>query len=378
MTSRLWRAQFGAIWPRLGVRLLRLGAAFGLGAAVIFGGNGLSPRGFVHILGTSWAARLGLWLLWLIPFAHATRVIWDAPEALLLRTWPLSRARLLVVPLALLGYVELPWALLLGLGGGPICGLTGAIAAVGAHALVFAGIRTIADALAAALLAAAILLVPGHPLALLAAMPAAAIAVLAAWDRGGERRRPRTFRWARGLTGANLAAVLRQEGALLVRAFLLAGMGGGMALLGARNNDVARVASLVRIVLAVGAVTLTVALAGAAAATQRVDARDGWLLHLSGAGLRRRRRAAAFAVALLGLVIGAIHGLVGGVGNVRAALSAAALVGALVTGIVWRSSSFERMLLALIGAIVATCVVCALTGEIALAPLALLAALLIA
>jgi hypothetical protein len=179
----------------------------------------------------------------------------------------------------------------------------------------------------------------------------------------------------------NLAAVLRQEGALIVRAFLLAGVGGGMALLGARNNDIARAASLVRIVLGVGTVTLTVALAGAAGATQRVDARDGWLLDLSGARVGRRRRAAAFAVASLGLFIGAIHGLVGGLGAPRVALSSAALgaiLGALVTGIVWRSSSFGRMLITLIGTIVATCVLCALTGEIALAPLALLAALLIA
>ncbi|HKA92125.1 MAG TPA: hypothetical protein VKE22_30915, partial [Haliangiales bacterium] len=368
--------------PRLGPRVLRLGAALGLAAAVVFGGNGMHPRDVVRILDLGWGARACVWLVWLVPVAHAARSIWEAPDAHYLRTLPLGRRALLWVPAVLLIAVEAPWAILFGLGAGPVAALRAGAAAAGAHALLFAGVRGARDAVAAATLVAAMVLpwTPGAPAtaAPIAAALAAGAAVLSAWDRAPERRRPRLRRWVRGPITANLAAMVRQEGALLWRALFLVGTGGGIAALAARNNDVTATGSQVRLALAVGAVTLTAALAGPAAATLRLDERDGWLLDLAGAPLRRRRGAAAAATAGVGAVAGALHGLAAAPGSPRVVAAAAAfgaLLGAWTAGALWRAGSFERMLGAMLATAVAAAIAFALAGEIALAPLAVLAAL---
>jgi hypothetical protein len=383
---RIWRAQVTAIWPRLGPRVVRLGAALGLAVAVLFGGNGVHPADVMRIIDIGWGASVGVWLIWLVPVAHVTRAIWEVPETLYLRTLPLSRRALVAVPATLLLAVEAPWAILFGLGAGPAAGLRALAAAAGTHALLFARVRGLRDALAALALAPAIVLGRPRDAATTLAMTAAAVlgalaAVLTAWDRAAERRRPRVIRWVRGLAAANLAAIVRQEGALLWRGLLLTGAGGGIALLAARNNAVTAAAAVTRLALAVGAALLTATLAGPAAATLRLDERDGWLLDLAGAPLRRRRRAAAAAVALLGVVAGALHGLVAGQGVARvvaATTAFGALHGVWVTAVVWRARSFERMLGFLLATAIVGTIAFALAGEFALAPLALLAALSIA
>ncbi len=382
MIRRLWRAQITAIWPRLGPRVIRLGAALGLAAAVIFGGNGMHPRDVMRILELGWGARVGVWLVWLVPVSHVARAIWDTPETHYLRTLPLPRRALVWVPAALLVAVEAPWAILFGLGAGPPAAIRAAAAAAGVHALVFAGVRNARDAVAAVAVAAAIVLPwtpgPTAAIAAIAAALAAVAAVLSAWDRAPERRRARVFPWARGLVTTNLAAMVRQESALLSRGLLVTGAGGGIAALAARNNAVTAEASLVRLVLAIGAVTLTAALAGPAAATLRLDERDGWLVDLAGASPRRRRRAAAAATAVLGALAGALHGVAAAQGAPRVVAAATvfgALHGAWTTGVLWRARSFERMLGAMLATAIVAAIAFALAGEIALAPLALLAAL---
>jgi hypothetical protein len=348
---------------------------------VLFGGNGMHPRDVMRIVDLGWGARAGVWLVWLVPLAHVTRAVWDAPESHYLRTLPLSRRALAWVPATLLLAVESPWAVLFGLGAGPLAGARAWLSAAGAHALVFARVRGVRDAVAGLILAAAILVPHPTDVAVSAAATgavglAALWAIGVAWDRAPERRRPRVIRWVRGLVTTNLAAIVRQEGALLWRAAFIVGAGGGIALLGTRNNAVVDPGSAVRLVLAVGAATLVAALGGPAAATLRADERDAWLLDLAGAALRRRRRAAAAAVAVVGAVAGAVHGLAGAQGALRPLLASAglgALLGAWLVGAVWRARTFARMYGMLLATAIAATVAFALAGEVALLPLAALA-----
>jgi len=70
-------------------------------AVILFAGNGVRSSDVV--------ALAAAWLLLALP---AARALIAAPSAFLIRTWPIPRAHLLGVTIAMLVLVESPWLLL--------------------------------------------------------------------------------------------------------------------------------------------------------------------------------------------------------------------------------------------------------------------------
>jgi hypothetical protein len=287
-------------------------------SAVLFGGNGLHASYVVEGAYHHPVFRAGLWCLWLVITTPIARVAFDAPGTLLLRSLPVARRRLVLAHAVLLLAMEAPWVALWLAGGGWLLGVTVAIGAVAAHALILAPPRRRAMRAAAALFAVA-LLAPLAPIVLLlVALPIAPLALVEVWARAPERtRRKSGGRFRRvsrapvvALTVAWLTSLGRGERTALVRAALGVLLGAAAAAFGARNNDVVAIASQARISLAVAAGTLAFATASVAAAALRGERRDRWVLDATGTPGRTRAVATAATAASWGAGLGLVHGAI--------------------------------------------------------------------
>src|SRR5262249_14290502 len=124
--------------------------------------------------------------------------------------------------------------------------------------------------------------------------------------------------------------LLRAEIGLVARGMILAVLGGALSAIGAHNTDRLDEASYTAFSLAVGAIPLTIAVAGPAGAVQRAEARVRWLLDASATSPRARALSSMGAAAMAGASFGLIHaafGLAAGA-PLAASLRAAPILGA--------------------------------------------------
>jgi len=340
-SGRPFGALVGVLARTSGAAALRraLPTYLGLGviAVILFTGNGVRSSDVVALALGSPHTRVALAAAWLLLALPAARALIAAPSAFLIRTWPIPRAHLLGVTIAMLVLVESPWLLLWFKGGGVVAGLAATAIALGGHGLLLARPRGAAEIAAALLWLIAIAILPHLATALLAAAPAVVLSVrrafIAAPEQIGVRR---TRRWVRAgrsavvaLAQMHLAAIVRAQRPALLRALWFAAAGALFAGLAAANNgivDLARVRAIWRTmaVLAIGW-----GAAGLVGGVQGVERRAAWLLDVHGVTHITRRTGAALALAGLGTSLGAMAGAILGHFSPARAAGALALDGAL-------------------------------------------------
>ena len=195
-SGRPFGALVGVLARTSGAAALRraLPTYLGLGviAVILFAGNGVRSSDVVALALGSPHTRVALLAAWLLLALPAARALIAAPSAFLIRTWPIPRARLLGVTIAMLVLVESPWLLLWFKGGGVVAGLAATAIALGGHGLLLARPRGAAEIAAALLWLIAIAILPHLAPALLAAAPAVVLSVrrafIAAPEQIGVRR----------------------------------------------------------------------------------------------------------------------------------------------------------------------------------------------
>jgi hypothetical protein len=258
-----------AVLLTAGRPVFRRGAALvavvGIGATIVFAGNGLRAGDLVRLFHASPAARALLWAGWTLLVAPVVSPAFDAPGTRTLRSLRLPRAPLVIGLLALFGCTQAPWALLFARGGAPLEPVVAASLGV-AIPCALMGTRQRARSSWTLLGALALAAWDGPPAILL--FPAVALAVFSAasaWSTGLERPARsvpmiRPMPAVLALAAAHLLRLLRSECTRLALSSLVAA--GGCALLSASlRNDPAeqplrRALVLMALPLTVGAAVL--------------------------------------------------------------------------------------------------------------------------
>ncbi|MCC6558842.1 MAG: hypothetical protein IT372_38410 [Polyangiaceae bacterium] len=297
--------------------------------SVLFGPSGLRAADVTRAAIGSPPVAVALFAAWLLFTAPAARAVLDRPSTFLLRALPVPRWQFVLVTGAHLALLELPWIALWARGDGPLAALAAGATAAGAHGLLFARSARPRDLAAAALRLAAAAR-PGVLHRSVIACAAAPAGVAAGWLRAPERStRRRSLRMPSSppaaLAAAHLIAITRTESAALLRAVLLAALGGLAAPLAARGHDLTAPASISALSLGIAAWTLSLAGGGIAAAALRAERAKAWLLDSTGAGGALRVLAASGAAAAACAALGLIHGAVATAGLGAGPLLAARL-----------------------------------------------------
>lgn len=293
-------------------------AGLAIVVAVLFGPTGISPATVTSSAASSPAFSIGLWVLWLALITPALRAPFLAPGATYLRSLPIPVLAWWSLLVALALSLQFPWIVLWALGSGPAQAL-GAASMCGAMAI-FIGVRprtTIEAVLELVCLGALMTFVITQPdhLWFVAGVPTFVGAVIVGWSRAPEhsagrglRVHPRaTHSPLFALTATHLAMLARERRAAVVRALMLAGLGGALAGAFARSNQVAG-SGFASLVLAVGAVTLAIAAGAIAAPILESERRARWMLDSAGASGELRVVASTVAVAVVLAGLGAAHG----------------------------------------------------------------------
>jgi len=234
-------------------------------AAVVFGGTGMQPGDLTGPATRSWrfgGVLVASWVLLVIPVGRA---ILDPRGSAYLRALPVARWRRGAITAGIAVAAQGPWTLLWWLGAGAAAG---AIATAGAAATMLA-IAEVADRIV--------------------------------WPH-------RTPRWRgaiRAVIGAHVRVLRRERGAALVRAAGIAALGGALAGMIARANQLAP-AEAVWWVLAVGAIALPMAVGALALPVLDTDRKLDWLLRTSGCSWPARVLAAGVVLAAVGVALAAV------------------------------------------------------------------------
>ncbi len=285
-------------------RALPLFGGIGVAARVLFGGNGLQARVVAQTAHASPGLLLGLWVAWILAITPVARAVLTERTTAFLRALPIPMWHVVAALGVMLIALQLPWALLWGIGEGPLTGLAAALAAAGMAALLVARPSRWRDRALAVPLAigAASLLRPA--LAACIALPATACAVRLAWIRAADVPRP-TFSWIAGPAPLALSLgyhlrLARAEAAVLIRGVLLLSVSGWLAGIAARNADALAPPLFRSLSLDVGALALTIACAGVAFSVRQTEASLRWFLDTLGVTRLTRVSATRGAVAAWG------------------------------------------------------------------------------
>jgi hypothetical protein len=282
-------------------------------AAVIFGGNGMHPRDLCAPAASSLPVRAALWAGWLLLTAPAARALLETPTTFFLRALPVPPWQFWAVHGAHLVALQTPWILLFTSGAGPLTGLAQGLAAAAAAALVVARPVTARELLAVVTLGAT--LVAGAPPWLTApvALGSGTVAVAAAWRRApeasaraGASRVTGSAPVALGL--AHAAVLVRRDAVTLLRGGAAALVGAFVLALALRNNRVTDPALREGLVLAAGAIPLSLATAGVGVKLLDTERHLTWLLLSTAASARLRALAAAAVSVAWGGAAGALYG----------------------------------------------------------------------
>jgi hypothetical protein len=283
-------------------------------SAVVFGGNGMRPRDLCAAAAASPALRAALWGAWILLTAPAARTLLETPSTFFLRALPVAPRVTWAVHGAHLLVLQAPWAVLFGVGAGPLAGVAGAFAGAAAAALWVARPAAPGEIAAAALLVAT--LAAGAPPALLLPVAAAsgAAGVAAAWRRAPERSARAGASLVAGqapaaLVLAHVAVIVRRDRMALIRGGLVALVGGVVLALSLRNNAVQDEATRETVTLVAGGIPLALATGGVAMKVLETERGLAWLLLTTAASARLRALAAAGVSVAWGAVAGTIYGV---------------------------------------------------------------------
>lgn len=288
----------------------------GIGAFVLFAGNGLDAKTVTSLATTHRSFGFALTLIWVLAALPVARALLASSETYFLRALPVSRSEILAMLGAGLVMAHAPWALLWGRGAGPGAALGATLIALAFEVHILAGLRTATDLGAVALTAAASGLFPSYPYpAAFFAGPAFLLGVRQAFLRAPE---PRSFGRdaictrgrALALASALGVSVYRGHGPVIARAVLLASGACVVVVLGLRNNDVVNAATIRRIALMVWGPACLFGAVGIAGPVLAAESKAGWLLDLCGVSASLRSASAAGLLAACGAVLGGIHGAI--------------------------------------------------------------------
>lgn len=380
-------------------------AAIAIAATIAFAGQGMDAADVVAVAGSSLPVRLALWGGWLLVATPITKALLTHPSTHHLRALPVPRWQFLAVQSAHVTLAQAPWMVLWGRGGGAGAAVAAGAGAAAAQALIVARPTSLAGGGAAAALAGAVL-AGAEPLVLgITGIAAGAIGVTIAWTRAPERAgsfggRPGAGRIrsaisgppALGITLVHLLMLWRSERTALHRGAVAALLGGVVLTLAAANNEVSDTAVLDALTVGIGALTSCIAAGTVAGPILAGERRIGWILDTTATGATARALSAAAATAIPGLGAGLVHGGTAAVLMGRGAGEAArmlALTGALGAAIGVIAASWARrvdreagvdgtaMVTSMIGTLIGAAILAAVLGAWAVAPLAVLALLLL-
>lgn len=281
-------------------------------AGQLFGGHGLAPETVVDGARTSALARALLWCGWLVLLTPTLAALWLTPTSFWLRSLPVPRGWHLAVLVGFSALAESLWALLWGLGGGPVAAMGALGGALAGHGALLArprGWRGIALVLA---VVAGLLLAPPEVLAF-ATWPLGLVMLRAAWLaapsragsagglRGGGARAPT-------LALALLLSLVRGQATALGRGALLMALATAAAWLAGQTNAVGDLAGLQ--VYLCGFMVPAALMTGSAVSGPLLQCEGGalWLLQTAGASGQTRVTAMTLALAGLGAVLGGACG----------------------------------------------------------------------
>jgi len=365
-----------------------------LGAAVLFGGNGMNAATVTDLATRSLPFRLSLFLAWTLVTLPVARILLTTPSTFLLRALPVPRWQHLLVHLAHLSVAELPFVLLWARGGA-VAGAAAWSSALAAHGLLLCRPRRPVELAALSLLGVG--LGQARPgLLLSASLPGLVIGTRAAWLRAPQREAPRDVALVAGaapfaLGLSYLAGLLRGHGALLLRCLLYTTLGCVITWLALRNNGVTGAAPTAVLSLTLATPPLLACAGTLAGPVLRSERQLRWLLLCCGTPPAQRVIATCVVVATVCGLCGAAHGATVGylvaaelpLGLRLSGGSAAAglLLGtALTSGLRWAlrgdKRDTDRAFLSIIVAVVAASLSAALMGELALLLWAVVAGLL--
>jgi hypothetical protein len=285
----------------------------GIGAFVLFGGNGLDARTVVALATTRVVFGFTLTLLWVLATLPVARAVLGSPETFFLRALPIPRGEFLAVLGAGLLFAHAPWAALWWRGGGFVAALSVALA-VEVH--IVAGLRTSMDFASFALAVVAFLLGPSLAASVLAA-PAFWIGLRQAWIRAPEPRpvgRHATWGQSRSLALASALAISVYRGhfPVIVRALLLALAACVFVVLGLRNNELSDPTTVMRVSLMVWGPACAFGAVGIAGPLLSAEAGARWILDVCGVSAWQRSAVCAALLAAWAGLLGAVYGVLAG------------------------------------------------------------------
>jgi hypothetical protein len=288
----------------------------GIGAFVLFGGNGLDAGTVVALATKRVVFGCSLTLLWVLATLPVARAVFASPETFFLRALPIPRGEFLAVLGAGLLFAHAPWAALWWRGGGFVAALSVTLVALAVELHIVAGFRTSMDFASFALAVVAFLLGPSLAASVLAA-PAFWIGLRRAWIRAPEPRSVgRHAIWGQNrslaLASALAISVYRGHPPVIVRALLLALAACVFVVLGLRNNELSDPTAVMRVSLMVWGPACAFGAVGIAGPLLSAEAGARWILDVCGVSAWQRSAVSAALLAAWAGLLGAGYGVLAG------------------------------------------------------------------
>jgi hypothetical protein len=328
-----------------------------IAAVIIFGPQGLSAHQVTHLMRADPGIRIALWSGWVLLTLPVAGRLLTLPSALYLKSLPIPNYLFSMVSGVHLLSVNAAWTLLWWRGSGALSGCSAAATAVAAHSLLVSRRWRLREWLAGT----AVALAMGASLPDLGALgigiAGAVVGLSAAWRTAPERQQGAwrvraSVRPVLALSFAHLLRLVRVEGALFWRAFLLLATFAIWPIASIRNNATASGSVIDRIVLATEALPFLAAVVPMLLAVRAADLRDASLFVALAVPVRARLLAAGVVMVACGGFLAAGCGIAIGVGiggEAASVLRLAALEVAWVLGLValvaptvWADSSTQR------------------------------------
>ncbi len=297
-------------------RALPVYAGLAMIYAVMFGPAGMRAQTVVEACRDSAYVRLGLHMGWLVLVLPPCASLFRSRESDYLRSLPAPAMLWWAVLVVLSLLLQLPWAVLWFAGGTPVeaVGAVTIVAAAAALLSTYPG-RWGERLTGWIVLGGLLYFVIEQPIELwlIASVPCFLLATLVSWNRAPDHAGPSDPLSVRGGAGlalalTNLAALWRTNRSSVGRALVVAGLGAFFTGLTVRANALVGVRDIAGFSMAIAAVSLGIASGVLAAPLQEAERNMRWLLDTTATGAATRVLATSGVLALVMVVIGALHG----------------------------------------------------------------------